>query len=251
MLLLIFAATLFSERFSKFTVAFGGAGAGIDFALQEVIASVAGWIAISLGQFFNPGDRIQLGGIKGDVIDVGVLRTTLMEIGEWVKGDLYNGRIVRISNSMVFKEPVFNSSADFPFLWDEITFPVRYGSDWKYAKEVMEKVLTEVVGDFSDRSKLAWEKVVEKYRVENAEVTPTVTLNADQNWLTYTLRYVVDYRKRRSTKDRIFTRLLEEVDKAPQRIRIATASFELLSVPPVEVQIQRQSLPNSKIIIGR
>ncbi len=124
--------------------------------------------------------------------------------------------------------------------WDEITFPVRYGSDWKYAKEVMEKVLTEVVGDFSDRSKLAWEKVVEKYRVENAEVTPTVTLNADQNWLTYTLRYVVDYRKRRSTKDRIFTRLLEEVDKAPQRIRIATASFELLSVPPVEVQIQRQ-----------
>ena len=63
-----------------------------------------------------------------------MLRTTLMELGQWVNGDLYNGRIVRIANSFVFKEPVFNYSADFPFLWDEITLPVRYGSDWKLAR---------------------------------------------------------------------------------------------------------------------
>ena len=65
----------------------------------------------------KPGDRVLLGGIRGDVIDISLLRTTLMELGEWVKGDQYNGRIVRVANSFVFKEAVLNYSADFPFLW--------------------------------------------------------------------------------------------------------------------------------------
>jgi small-conductance mechanosensitive channel len=77
-----------------------------------VIISVAGWTAVSFGGFYKVGDRIQLGGIKGDVIDIGVLRTTIMQIGEWVDGDQYNGRIVRIANSIVFKEPVFNYSRE-------------------------------------------------------------------------------------------------------------------------------------------
>ena len=134
-LALLMLGTIFSDRLASFTVAFGIAGAGIAFALQEVIASVAGWAAISVGNFFAPGDRVQLGGIKGDVIDIGILRTTLMEVGQWVDGDLYNGRIVRVANSFAFKEPVFNYSGDFPFLWDEIKLPVRYGSDWEYARK--------------------------------------------------------------------------------------------------------------------
>ena len=71
---------------------------------------------------------MQLGGIKGDVIDVNVLRTTLMETGQWVDGDLYNGRIVRIANSFVFKEPVFNYSGDFPFLWELSFGPISFSS---------------------------------------------------------------------------------------------------------------------------
>jgi small-conductance mechanosensitive channel len=109
---------IYGGRLGGLTVTLGVAGAGIAFALQEVIASFAGWFAIALSGFFRTGDRVQLGGIRGDVIDIGVLRTTLMELGEWVSGDLYSGRVVRIANSFVFKEPVFNYSADFPFLWD-------------------------------------------------------------------------------------------------------------------------------------
>lgn len=114
---------VYSENLSGLTVALGVAGAGIAFAFQEVIASVAGWLALMFGNFYRTGDRVQLGGIKGDVIDIGVIRTTLMETGQWVDGDLYNGRIVRVANSFVFKEPVFNYSGDFPFLWDEIKIP--------------------------------------------------------------------------------------------------------------------------------
>ena len=80
---------------------------------------------ILFGGFYKTGDRVQLGGIKGDVMDIGVLRTTVMEIGQWVDGDLYNGRIVLVANSFVFKEPVFNYSGDFPFLWDGIKIPIQ------------------------------------------------------------------------------------------------------------------------------
>ena len=134
---IVVLSTVFSDRLGGFTIAFGVAGAGIAFALQELITSVAGGVAISLENFYAPGDRVQLGGIYGDVTDVSILPTTLPEIGEWVTADLYAGRIVRIANSFVFKEPVFNYSADFPFPWDEVTLPVKYGSDWKLAREML------------------------------------------------------------------------------------------------------------------
>jgi small-conductance mechanosensitive channel len=152
-LTIILLTVIFSDKLGNLTVALGVAGAGIAFALQEVIASFAGWLAIMFGGFYNTGDRVQLGGIKGDVMDIGVLRTTIMETGQWVDGDLYNGRIVLIANSYVFKEPVFNYSGDFPFLWDEIKIPIQYGSDYEKAKEIILKVGVEVAGDLTIKSK--------------------------------------------------------------------------------------------------
>ncbi len=171
---IILALVIFVNQLGSVTVALGVAGAGIAFALQEVIISIAGWIALSFGQFYTIGDRIQLGGIKGDVIDIGVLRTTVMEIGEWVKGDQYNGRIVRIANSFVFKEPVFNYSADFPFVWDEIIVPIKYGSDFHLARELILTTGNETVGDFIDLAKKEWKKMTRKYAVENAIIEPMV-----------------------------------------------------------------------------
>lgn len=232
-------AVIFNDSLGGLTVALGVAGAGIAFALQEVFASAAGWIAISFGNFYSPGDRVQLGGIRGDVIDIGVLRTTLMELGQWVDGDLYNGRIVRVANSFIFKEPVFNYSADFPFLWDEIRLPVRYGSDWEYARDVLGQVVKEVCGDYAIHSREAWEIAVTKYRLEEARIEPMITLAANDNWIEFTVRYVVDYRKRRMVKDRLFTRILEEVDKSESRIRLASATFELVNIPRLDIQIQK------------
>jgi small-conductance mechanosensitive channel len=236
-LALLVIVTTFSDRLGGFTVALGVAGAGIAFALQEVIASVAGWVAVSLGNFFSPGDRVQLGGIKGDVIDVSVLRTTLMEIGEWVSGDLYTGRVVRVANSFVFKEPVFNYSADFPFLWDEITLPVKYGSDWKLAREMLRGVVNEVLVEYAAEVKQSWLSMLRRYRLEETRVEPMITLRTTDNWIEFTVRYVVDYRKRRWMKDHLFTRILEEIDKSENRIRLASATFELVPGSALDVHM--------------
>jgi small-conductance mechanosensitive channel len=227
----------FSDSLGKLTVIFGVIGAGVAFALQEVIASFAGWAAISLGQFYKPGDRVLLGGIMGDVIDISILRTTLMECGDWVKADLYNGRIVRIANSFVFKEPVYNYSADFPFVWDEITVPVKYGSDRHLTREILQKVADEVIGEYVLQAKAQWEHMVHKYLIEDARIEPAVTLIANDNWMEFTLRYIVDYKKRRGKKDLIFSRILDEFDNSEGRVSVASTTIHIVETPAFNVKL--------------
>jgi small-conductance mechanosensitive channel len=238
---IIVIATIFSDKLGGLTVALGVAGAGIAFALQEVIASVAGWLAVSAGNFYKIGDRIQLGGIMGDVIDIGILRTTLMECRQWVNGDQYNGRIVRVANSFVFKEPVFNYSGDFHFLWDEIVVPVKYGSDYKLAREIFGKIADEITGGYTIAARDAWKEMVNKYLVEDARVDPMIFLSANDNWMEFTVRYVVDYKKRRITKDLLFTRILEEIDKTDGRVSIASTTLQIVDPPVFDVRITDKS----------
>jgi small-conductance mechanosensitive channel len=197
---------------------------------------------VSFGGFYRVGDRVQLGGIKGDVIDIGMLRTTLMQMGEWVNADAYNGRIVRMANSVVFKEPVFNYSGEFPFLWDEIMIPIKYGSAYRLAREVIGRVAEDVVGDYADSAEKAWQPITRRYLIEKASVQPAVTMTANQNWVEVTLRYVVDYKARRLTQDLLFTRILEEIDRIPERVGIAAATLNIEKLAPLEVTL-RGSLP--------
>lgn len=236
----ILITVVFSNKLGNLTVAFGVAGAGIAFALQEVIASIAGWAAISVGGFYSVGDRVQLGGIVGDVIDVGILRTTVMEIGQWVKADLYNGRIVRIANSFVFKEPVFNYSADFHFLWDEITVPVKYGSDYRLAREILLAIAQEEVGSYIPHARKDWEQMVRKFMIEKATVEPMVTMIANDNWIEFTVRYVVDLKKRRSTKDILFTKILDAFQATDGKVSIASATFHLVDAPVLNVSFPEE-----------
>lgn len=234
--IIVYFSIVYSSKLGGLTVALGVAGAGIAFALQEVIASVAGWLAILFGGFYKTGDRVQLGGIKGDIIDIGVLRTTLMELGQWVDGDLYNGRIVRIANSFVFKEPVFNYSADFPFLWDEVKIPVKFGSDYQLAEELIQKAGDKITGAYAEEAKGKWKEMTEKYLIESANINPMVSLVANDNWVEFTLRYIVDFKKRRITKNDVFKEILSSVDKSQGKIILASATFELVGMPDITLK---------------
>jgi small-conductance mechanosensitive channel len=91
--ILLFLAILFEDRLGRLSFALGVAGAGVAVALQDVLASA---FSIGFSKLYTVGDRVQIGDIRGDVIDIGLLRTTLMETGNWVSKDLYNGRIARV-----------------------------------------------------------------------------------------------------------------------------------------------------------
>ncbi len=240
-LTIILIIFVFSDKLTGLSTALGVAGAGIAFALQEVIVSFAGWLSIVFGAFYKTGDRIKLGGITGDVMDIGVLRTTIMETGEWVDGDLYNGRIVFIANSFVFKEPVFNYSGDFPFLWDEIKIAIAFGSDYQLASDIILNAGKTVAGDLSKRSFDGWKKLQRYYRLEDAKTHSMVSVATNDSFVEYTLRYVVDYQRRRITKSELYNKILQDIEATKGKVYFNYPSLQLVGVPDLKVKMDEKA----------
>jgi len=116
--------------------------------------------------------------------------------------------------------------------------PVKYGSDWRLAREMLRNLVDEVLVDYAKEVEDSWKAMVNRYRLEDADVKPMITLRTTDNWIEFTVRYVVDYRKRRWMQDHLFTRILEEVDKSNDRIRLASATFELVPGSSLDVSVR-------------
>jgi small-conductance mechanosensitive channel len=160
-----------------------------------------------------------------------------MEVGEWVHGDLYTGRLVRVANSFVFKAPVHNYSGDFPFLWDEIIVPVKYGSDHRLARKILVKVANDLVVDYAKSAASTWQNFSRKFMLEEASTDPMVSLVANDNWMEFTVRYIVDFKKRRITKDALFTMILDEFEKTDGKVSFASATFQIVETPVIDVRL--------------
>ncbi len=212
--ILLFLTILFEDRLGRLSFALGVAGAGVAVALQDVLASIAGAFSIGFSKLYAVGDRVQIGDTKGDVIDIGLLRTTLMETGNWVSGDLYNGRIVLIPNSTVLKGSVFNYSQGFRFIWDEIKVSLTTTSDCHLAREMLSRVAKEAIGDYLVEAQASWKVISDNYRSENPSLEPSVTLVVNGGSLEFSVSYVIDYTKRTAMRDQLFTRIIEEVAKS-------------------------------------
>jgi small-conductance mechanosensitive channel len=215
---ILLVTILFEDRLGRISFALGVAGAGVVVALQDVIASFAGWFAIGLSNLYTIGHRIQIGDMKGDVIDISIMRTTVMETGSWVSGDLYNGRVLRIPNSYVLRGPIFNYSQGFRFVWDEIKVSLTANSDPHLAKETLLRVAKEKVAGYLAEAEISWKRVADNYRLENPPLEPTVSLVVSGGSLEFTLSYIVDYASRTAMKDLLFTQIVEEVLQSKGRL---------------------------------
>ena len=227
----------FTGSIKDFTLAIGLFSAGIAFTLQELILSIAGSFYIFVVKVYAPGDRIEINGIKGDVIDVDSIYTTMMEIGKWVESDNYSGRIVKLSNAFVFKGPVYNYSRDFPFIWDQFNLPIRYGSDIELAKRIIIQVAQETLTEYTKASKTQWNDVVKKYYIDDAEVNPTLATTLTDNWIQFNLRYIVDYNKRRSVRHLLHDKIRMEIEKTNGKIILASKTIELIKIPESEDEV--------------
>lgn len=236
-LIVVLAVVSFGGQMQYVTVAIGLIMAGIAFALQAVIQSIAGWMAILSGGIYKPGDRIELNGVTGDVIDIGITKTALMKIGEWVSSDNYSGRIVKLSNAFVFKGPVRNYSTDFPFVWNEINLPVRYGSEVHLANQLILNAARQELTTYADYAQKHWKRMVKIYLIENAHVDSTLTMQLTDNWIAFNLRYVVDYKKRRSTKHQLYSEIRQAFGKSQGKVELASAGFELVGWPELNVRL--------------
>lgn len=235
-LIVILSISYFNGSIQDFGLAIGLLTAGITITLQELILSIAGSFYIFFVQVYKPGDRIEINGIKGDIIDIDSIYTTMMEIGEWVSSDNYSGRIVKLSNAFVFKGPVYNYSQDFPFLWDEFNLPIRYGTDMELAKSIVIEVAQKHLAGFVEDSLANWKEVVSKYYIEDATVEPTLAITLNDNWVHFNLRYIVDYKQRRLTKHLLNEEIAKRIEETNGKVQLASTTLEIVRIPMTDTK---------------
>jgi small-conductance mechanosensitive channel len=216
----------------NFAVFIGILGAGIAFAAQEVIGSFVGYLSIVSGQLFRIGDRIRMGSVVGDVLDIGLLRTMVMEMGEWVKADQYTGRIVSVANRVIFSDPVYNYTHYWSYLWDEIMLPITYDSDWQRAGEIMLEHGREYSGSIQPDAQSRLNEMMQRFPVHDTPVDPTLYLVMTDNWIELTLRYIVEARQRRTVSGELQLELLRHFQEEPN-ITVASATYEIVGFPPL------------------
>jgi small-conductance mechanosensitive channel len=210
---------------------FGGLlAAGLAFAMQEVIASVAGWFNIVSGGIYRVGDRVEIAGVKGDVIDITLLRTKLLEMGSslpdepsWVGGRQSTGRIVSISNKATFDEPTYNYSSFFEFVWEELRIPVPYRSDWKRAEQIMLEEAQRVSATEGAREAMA--EMTRRFPMPAHELDPRVYVTLTDNWVELAARFVIPVRRSRGIHDQLSRAIRERFDAAG--IEIASSTMDL------------------------
>jgi small-conductance mechanosensitive channel len=244
--ILLFLGLLFEDRLGRLSFAIGVGGAGVAVALQDVLASIAGAFSIGFSKLYTLGDRVQIGDTRGDVIDIGLLRTTLMETGNWVGKDLYNGRIVRVPNSTVLKAVVFNYSQGFQFIWDEIKVVLTTTSDCQLAREMLLRVAKESIGDYIVEAQTSWKAVRDNFRIVNPQLEPIVILVVNNASLEFGLSYVVDYTKRAAKIDELFTKIAQEVTNSNGRLAWASSATTVTVKPAAPDAIASQPFSSAR-----
>ena len=230
---------------TRLATAFGLVTAGLAFALQQPVTSVAGYFVILRGATFNVGDRISMGGVRGDVLRLGFIQTTIMEMGQppsvqgadpamWVKSRQFTGRIVTVSNSKIFAEPVFNYTRDFPFIWEEMSIPITYQADRGRVEAIMLDAARQNAVDPATLEATVMADLVNRFDVEPLDLVPKVFYRITDNWLELTVRFIVHTHLIRGLKDNMSRTILAGLDK--EGIGIASATYDIVGFPPIEVR---------------
>jgi small-conductance mechanosensitive channel len=211
--------------------------AGLAFALQEVIGAVAGWFNILLGGIYRIGDRIEMAGVRGDVIDITPLRTKLLETGVssppptgqpastdlWVHGRQPTGRLVVVSNKATFDQPVFNYTSMWEFVWQELKFPIGHDQDWTLAESIIGEEAERISA--TDDAHHAMEAMRQRYAVPKSELETRVYATATDNYMELAARFVVPVRQARLTTTELTRRVKARLDEAG--IPIASTTSEV------------------------
>jgi small-conductance mechanosensitive channel len=218
---------------SSLIVSYGIIGAGLAFALQDVFKNFVGGILIMVSSMYRVGDRISIDEKYGDVMDIGVLSTTLMEIRGWVAGDQPSGRLLMIPNGLVINHSLYNYTRDHSFIWDEISIPLTYDSDWRLAKDLILDIVKKETASITMQADAEIERIGEKYYLPKKVVEPSAYITLTDNWITLDVRYVTDARSRRLLHTHLSEMIITAIEKH-ERITISSTTVTVTSVqqPP-------------------
>jgi len=189
--------------------------AGLAIALKDLVADLAGWAFIVLRRPFELGDRVQIGGHAGDVVDRSLFQFTIMEIGNWVSADQSTGRLIHVPNSHVFTQPLANYVAGFPYLWNELKVLVTFESDWRKARTLIEELAADQTVDITREAHKPANRGEQRFLIRYRKLTPVVYVSVEDSGVLLTLRYLCRPRERRGTASQMWERVLDAFHEHP------------------------------------
>ena len=222
--LMVVIITIWIENVQTLLVAYGIVGAGAAVALQDFFKNLMGGIILFTKKPYTIGDRIEIDSKHGDVMDIGLLYTSIVEMREWVGGDQATGRLTKIPNSRLMTGAINNYTQDYNFIWDEISIPITYGDDWQKARAIIKEVVDAETEQYQQNAKNYLELIREKYYIQERDTEPSIFMNLTDNWINFTVRYVCPVYERRIVAHTISQRLMETIEKEKD-INIASSTL--------------------------
>ena len=225
-LVIFFLIWLEQENRQTLAVSYGLLAAGVAIALQDIFKNFVGGILILVTGIYRVGDRIEIQSDRGDVIDVGLLYTTLLEIREWVDGDQTTGRLKIIPNGLILSNTVNNYTKDHSFIWDEIKIPITFDSDWREASRIILDIARKETEPMFQDAEREITKIEKKYYLPRRSIEPAIYTTITSNWIEFNLRYITSVRDRRTLQNKLTHSVLSEIEKSP-KITVASESYDI------------------------
>jgi small-conductance mechanosensitive channel len=235
----IIIATAFASELGAITTFAGLMTAGIAVALQNVILSVAGYFFL-IGKYgVRVGDRVNIAGVTGDVVDIGLVRLQLMEVTGG-PAPLPTGRVVAFSNSVVFQanSGMFKQIPGTNFLWHEITLTLDPKGHYRQVEQRMIEAVNKVFAEYRDRMEVQRRNVERSLNSTIAAFSPESRLHLTQTALEVVIRYPVDLEHAGEIDNRVTREILDALERDPSlRLQVSagpTIRTEEVPAEPVK-----------------
>ena len=209
-LILIFLGVIWFAGLERIATFAGILGAGLAVALHDTIANIAGFLFIMIRRPFEVGDRIEIEGVAGDVIDIRVFQFSLLEIGNWVDADQSTGRILQVPNGKVLRAVTASFNKGFDYIWHEIPVLITFESDWKKAKGILEAIVDDDSFVVAEEVERQVRRAASRYLIYSGKVTPIVYTTVRDSGVLLTVRYMTKPKTRRGTEQRLWEQILEQ-----------------------------------------
>lgn len=226
-------AWIWVDAFDSFPTYLGLVSAGIAIALSDLLKNMAGWLYILIRRPLRLGDRIEVDGTAGDVVDIRLFRFSLMEIGKWVHADQSTGRLVHVPNGIVFTRPVANYTEGFEHIWHEIPVLITFESNWEKARQIIGEVV-EAASSLDAEAFQGLRETARQYQIKIGTLTPIVYLTVEDSGVLLTGRLLARARERRLIDERVWTALLTRFAEQDD-IDLAYPTVRTFFAGPVEI----------------
>ena len=193
----------------ELTTIVGLAGAGLTVALKDFIVAFFGWFVLMGKNGIRVGDWVEINGISGEVVEIGLLRTILLETGNWTDSGHPTGRRVTFVNSFAIEGHYFNFSTGGQWLWDTLEISVPTGED---PFPITDAIFKAVVSETEANGKLAedeWRRISHKYGLENFTAAPSINVRPTGQGVSIVVRYITSANHRYEVRTKLYREVVE------------------------------------------